>query len=524
MMVGRFISCCLALAAMTCQSAEAGVRVQGAGFTIARLDNGARAYSNRTYTWMDVPQKFRGWSFTMLGGGVRSRFVAVAEADGLAYIATAVGQKGIDTAGWTPRKWSFRYSDRNRTAVTVFTRPIKAGQKLPIPQGNWTGGVLIAPALNGESTGPAKPDHSRSPGVVIDYIPASTQTYVGSPSIAIPPDGSYLASHDVFGPRSGKRITRVFRSTDKGRTWSRQAELDGQWWSGLFVHKGGLYLMGVSRSYGNVVIRRSKDSGKTWTSPKDAATGLLLTGARYHTSSMPILVSGGRIWRTMEDNTGRWGSGFRAFMMSAPVDSDLLKASSWTSSNRLASNAKWMGGKFGGWLEGNAVLTPGRKIVNILRVHCPGGEKAAAVSISDDGKTASFDPEAGIIDFPGGSKKFNIRFDAETKLYWSLTNAVLDKYRGKNRADRTRNVLALTFSPDLKRWAIRSIVLQHPDTHKVGFQYVDWLFDGDDLVTAIRMAHPDGLGGANNSHDANYLAFYRVKNFRKLTMKDGKKQ
>lgn len=501
-----------------------GLNVQGAGFAVAKLDDGVKAYSNRNYTWTDVPAKFKGWSFTRLGGGVRSNLTVTGRSDGVVYIATAPGQKGLDTTGWTKTQWTFRYSDRGRTVVTVFTRPLKAGQTLSIPQGNWTGGIVIAPVIKGKSSGPARPDHSKTPGVVIDYIPAPTRTYVGSPSIAVLPDGSYAASHDIFGPRSGRRVTRVFGSDDKGKTWRRRAELDGQWWSGLFVHKGDLYLMGTSKSYGDAVIRRSKDGGKNWTSPKDSDAGLLLTGSRYHTSSMPVLVLNGRIWRTMEDNTGPWGAGFRSFMMSAPVDSDLLKASSWTVSNRIARDGKWLGGKFGGWLEGNAVATRDGKIVNILRVHSPGGGRAAVVSISDDGKTATFDPAAGFIDFPGGSKKFNIRFDPKTKLYWSLTNPVLERYRGKNKADRTRNVLALTSSPDLKNWTIRSIILEHADTHKVGFQYVDWLFEGDDLIAAIRMAYPDGVGGAHNSHDANYLAFYRVKNFRKLTMKDGKKQ
>ena len=517
---------CLVAAAIVClpAAADGAVDVQGTGFSIAKLDDGVAAYSNRKYTWMDVPAKFKGWSFTRLGGGVRSTLTATTGTDALVYIATAISQKGIDTTGWTKSQWTFRYSDRARTAVTVFTKTLKAGEKLTIPQGNWTGGIVIAPVLTGKSAGLVKPDHSKTPGAVIDYIPAATRTYVGSPSIAILGCGTYVASHDIFGARSKQRITRVFRSGDKGKTWRRQAEIDGAWWSGLFTCKGDLYLMGVSKSYGNVVIRRSKDGGKTWTTPKDGQTGLLLTGSRYHTSSMPLLVHKGRIWRTMEDNTGRWGRDFRSFIMSAPLDADLLKAANWTTSNRLASSAKWMGGRFGGWLEGNAVATGDGKIVNILRVQSPGGGKAAAVSISDDGKTASFDPDTGLIDFPGGSKKFNIRFDAKTKLYWSLSNPVLDRYRGKTKPERTRNVLALMSSPDLKRWTIRSIVLEHPDAHKVGFQYVDWLFEGDDLIAAIRMAHGDALGGAHNCHDANYLAFYRVKNFRKLTMKDGTKQ
>lgn len=60
----------------------------------------------------------------------------------------------------------------------------------------------------------------KPPGVAIDHIAASTGIYVGSPSIAILPDGSYLASHDEFGPKSqyhGQALTRVFRSTDSRR-------------------------------------------------------------------------------------------------------------------------------------------------------------------------------------------------------------------------------------------------------------------------------------------------------------------
>ena len=35
-----------------------------------------------------------------------------------------------------------------------------------------------------------------------------------------------------------------------------------------------------------------------------------------------------------------------------------------------------------------------------------------------------------------------------------------------------------------------------------------------------RTAYDDGLGGAPNAHDANYLTFHRVANFRRLSMQD----
>lgn len=48
------------------------------------------------------------------------------------------------------------------------------------------------------------------------------------------------------------------------------------------------------------------------------------------------------------------------------------------------------------------------------------------------------------------------------------------------------------------------------------FQYVDWQFDGKDIIAGIRTA----WGNANTYHNANYLTFMRINNFRHLKMKD----
>jgi hypothetical protein len=276
--------------------------------------------------------------------------------------------------------------------------------------------------------------------------------------------------------------------------------------------------MGTSKEYGFVVIRKSTDGGKTWTTPKDDTTGLLLGDGKYHCAPMPVVEHQGRLWRAMEDamGPGGWGSHFRTFMMSAPVDADLLRASSWTSTNKLERNPKWLGGKFGGWLEGNAVVTPQGKLVNILRVHNrPDGDTAAMVHISADGKKSSFDPETGFVAFPGGSVKFVIRHDPKSKHYWSLANFIPPKQKNPE-PDRTRNTLALIRSADLKKWEVRAVLLHHPDKAKHGFQYVDWQFDGDDLIAASRTAYDDGIGGAHNQHDANYMTFHRIAQFRTL--------
>ena len=44
------------------------------------------------------------------------------------------------------------------------------------------------------------PDHSGVPGVVLAHSPGATGVYIGSPSLVVLENGTYLASHDFFGP------------------------------------------------------------------------------------------------------------------------------------------------------------------------------------------------------------------------------------------------------------------------------------------------------------------------------------
>ena len=375
------------------------------------------------------------------------------------------------------------------------------------------GAILAAPV--------AAPDRTKVPGTVIDHSAAVSGRYIGSPGIVVLPNGDYLAKCDWFGPNSGedeKATSRLFRSSDHGRTWNHLADLLDIYWASIFVHRGAVYLLGTDRTYGSAVIMRSKDGGAAWTVPRDGQTGVLLSNEKCHCAPVPVAIHGGRIWRAMEDaqGPGAWPAHFRAFMLSAPVDADLLKASSWTCTNRIGRDPSWLGGAFGGWLEGNAVLAPDGGILDILRVDTPGyPEKAALVHVSPDGRTASFDPARDFVDFPGGAKKFTIRYNRPTKLYWSLANNVPQRNRSRPPGS-TRNTLALICSPDLRRWDVRSIVLAHDDPDHHGFQYVDWQFEGNDIIFVSRTAYDDGLGGAHTYHDANYLTFHRIPGFRAM--------
>lgn len=364
------------------------------------------------------------------------------------------------------------------------------------------------------------------PGTLISYSPSASNKYIGSPGLAILPDGNLVASHDEFGGGSTMNtsaVTRVFRSTDRGRTWTPAAVINGAFWSNLFVHRGALYLLGVNRQYGDVVIRRSDDGGSTWTSPGSASTGLLAGGGQYHCAPMPVIEHGGRLWRAVErrDPASGWAPNFRAGMMSAPAGADLLDAAQWTFSNLLPGQSTWLGGKFGGWLEGNAVVDPAGNLVNLLRVDHPDHpEKAALLTVSASGESTGFSPFTGFVDMPGGAKKFAIRRDPVSNRYWSLANRVPADFQSGRHPASTRNTLSLVSSADLRGWTDHGTVLSHPDPARHGFQYVEWQFDGDDLIATSRSAFIDTAGGAANYHDANHLTFHRIRNFRDFTSGD----
>ena len=374
-----------------------------------------------------------------------------------------------------------------------------------------------------------------------------TQTYLGSPSLVRLPDGALLATHDYFGPgcprnhEGEEHLTSVYRSVDNGDTWRNLGHLANAYWSTLFVHGDAVYLLGSSQQYGSIVIRRSTDGGFTWTHPADARSGLLFRGGYYHTppnyhcGPMPVLHTGGRLYRAVEDcDPCDWGRGFRAAVISVPEDADLLDAASWTMSNKLAFNPAWVPVAWGtlvnpGWLEGNCVATPDGGLCNILRFNSdPLADKAAMLTIHDEGRRLAFDPDSGFLDFPGGMTKFTIRRDPRSGLYLTLSNpAILPGENGTASSANPagawfaapcyrRNVLALCTSRDLRQWQVRQILLTDDSDLNAeasrlhtGFQYVDWQFDGNDLLYLVRTAYQ----GAPNFHDSNRITFHRLAGY-----------
>ncbi len=125
------------------------------------------------------------------------------------------------------------------------------------------------------------------PGVVIDKSWDFANLYVGSPSIEILPDGTYVASHDFFGSIENLDLrTHVFESKDKGQTWKLIAKIPNQRASYLFLLNDALYAIGWTPGEGfrdatkdsmcSVTINKSTDCGHTWTTHADYKSGHLI--------------------------------------------------------------------------------------------------------------------------------------------------------------------------------------------------------------------------------------------------------
>ncbi len=375
------------------------------------------------------------------------------------------------------------------------------------------------------------------PGVVIVESKDPFKERIYSPSIVILPDGSYVVSQDM------SKGIGIHKSTDKGLTWKFITKIDIGHWGGLFVHKGMLYVMGTSKSFGDVIIRKSTDGGKTWTESIDENSGVIFKG-RYHTAPVPVVVHNGRIWRAYEETLGDDPNrDFYALVISAPVDADLLKASSWTRSNSIRFEEKWVNAKRPNWLEGNIVVTPEGKLIDFMRLETwlgkdqkyelegaaagkPRHEVAAVISVADDGKKVSFEnkPSEYVL-FPGAETKFTIRYDSLSRTYWTAVNKItyFDKKSTEtyNGNWHQRNLLALYSSKDLKNWEEKYHIVKWNtgtplNTWDVfGFQYADWQFEGNDIILVSRTS----WYGARY-HDANMMTFHRIKNFRNVKLSE----
>ena len=359
------------------------------------------------------------------------------------------------------------------------------------------------------------------PGIVVNYLHPEDIKYAFSgrclctPSLLIHPDGYYLASMDLYEGSSPQNLTLIFRSDDRGQTWYHISELFPCFWGTLFLHRGDVYMLATSTEYGDLLIGKSVDGGKTWLEPTVLARGSshqVVPG--WHKSSMPILKHHGRLWCGVDYGSHKSG-GHMTCLVSADADADLLDAASWTITKPLKYDPNWEGAVVGdnrGFIEGNAVAMPNGDVGNIIRYFTDRGNPKYGLAgllkgnVNDPDEALSF---YKFVPFPGNLSKFDVQWDERSGCYFSILSRITNPDR-----PGMRNVLALAYSKDLEHWKVACDLINYADSdpRRVGFQYVSFAFEGEDIVYLCRTA----VNGAKNFHDSNCITFHRIEGFRDL--------
>lgn len=332
------------------------------------------------------------------------------------------------------------------------------------------------------------------PGTVVNYLHPDDEAYafsgrsLCSPSLARLPSGALLASMDVYAGGAPQNLTLLFRSDDRGRRWHSVADLFPCFWGKLFWHQDALFMLANATEYGNLLVGRSLDEGRTWSAPVTILPGGGRGEQGPHKAPMPVTRCGRRLYTAVD--YGSWSSGGHASgLLSIDVDADPLVAENWSCTPFLPFDEAWPGAAEGrgSALEGNAVVGPGGELLNVLRYQMSGCAPAygrALVLRADKN-----DPEAPLqfgwfADFNGGSNaKFDLVCDEPSGLYWAVVNEIVDP-----AYPTARNVLSLAASEDLRTFRIvrRLLDHRHEDPAMVGFQYVSFVIDGEDLLFLCR--------------------------------------
>ena len=355
------------------------------------------------------------------------------------------------------------------------------------------------------------------PGNVVNYLHPDDECYANSgrslcsPSIVKLPSGALLASMDLFALKAPQNLTLIYRSDDGGQSWSFVTELMPCFWGKMFYHRDALYMLATSTEYGNLLIGKSMDEGQTWSRPVTIMTGAgSWSGKGAHKAPMPVITHENRIYTAID--YGSWSSGgHSSALLSIDADADLMTAGNWACTDFLPYDESWPGsvakGMGGGGLEGNAVVGPDGEIYNVLRYTMAEFGKAMILRGNKN------DPEAPLAfhsyaHFNGGSNaKFDLLYDEKSRAYWAIVNEIVDE-----KTPHQRNVLSLSVSKDMQNFKIvkRLLDYRHENPKDVGFQYISFLIDGDDILFLSRT----GFNQAKNMHDANYSTFHRINNFR----------
>lgn len=384
--------------------------------------------------------------------------------------------------------------------------------------------------------------------------------YFGSPSIVKLENGDIIASHDIFfepapnifnldysgRPSEEVCITKIYKSSDNGKTWQFLTDLKLCTFGKLFEFKKKLYIIGLyspakeiaddlynlkervdgkthgTQSRMGIGLFCSEDGGKSWSDVCDITGGI--TDGNFHKAATPVIEFEGRLW-TAFDTPKNDESGFGITAASVSVDDDIMNPDNWSLTMPFMHYDKnWPDTVKGVWPymleEANAVAGPDGEVYVITRYNSV-NYFDEFINNDDDGlrvcmlRADKKNPSAPLEfvrmqHFIGSLSKFTINYDDVSGKYYSLVS------RATGRHCCQRNILSLVSTRDLKNWKIERDCLNIMDLNwyqncqEAGLYYCDWVFDGDDIIAVCRTALHDCI----NYHNSNMITFHRFEKFR----------
>ncbi len=354
------------------------------------------------------------------------------------------------------------------------------------------------------------------PGKIINYIHPEDKIFYPSgmcpatPSIIKLESGRLLVSHDIFYRDMAQNLTLVFYSDDMGDSWHYLSLIEGCLWGKLFAYSGSLYMLGNLHEYGDLVLYKASKDVRNWEKSCTIIDGGNKFTGGPHKSAMPVVECDGRIWTSVE--YGSWSLGGHACGY-VTASGDINEKDNWIVSDFLEYSSEWTGtaaGNSSGCIEGNILMKPDGTLIDFLRYGIETCEPnyGKALYLNIDRESPGKKPEFGeVVDFEGNHSKFTIKYDNKTGRYWTIVN------RADRAKPKRRNEVVLMSSLDIDNWNVEKVLLDyehngwHEDDNLVGFQYVDFIFQDNEIFYVSRTA----LNGALNYHDSNCITFHKVR-------------